>query len=143
MGNASKQVLIFVALALILFGGTAAAKEYKVFYLGGQSNMDGFGTVSEMPEALNAPVEGVVIFHGNMAPDGVPADGRGIWAPLKPGHGYGYQSDGKTAFYSKRFGVELTFSHRLSELRPDISIAIIKYSRGGTSIDQEAGGPAG
>jgi len=41
-----------------------------------------------------------MIFHANPAPDAVPVDGRGIWTPLKPGHGAGFQSDGKTNSYS-------------------------------------------
>jgi hypothetical protein len=143
MGNTLKLTLLIIVLILFICCSIAAAREYKVFYLGGQSNMDGFGTVSELSEALNKPVDGVMIFHGNMAGDAVPVDGRGSWAPLKPGHGWGYKTDGKSATYSERFGVELTFSRRMKELLPGVHIAIIKYSRGGTSIDQEAAGGAG
>ena len=50
----------------------------------------------------------------------------------------GYSSDGTTGNYSDRFGIELTFARRLQELYPQRNIAIIKYSRGGTSIDCEA-----
>ena len=84
------------------------------------------------------PAGGVMIFHGNTAPDASPVDGRGVWAELQPGHGVGYSSDGETANRSDRFGVELTFARRLTELNPDRNIALIKYSRGGTSIDCEA-----
>ncbi|MEZ5366045.1 MAG: sialate O-acetylesterase [Bryobacterales bacterium] len=117
---------------------TLSAKDYHVYYLGGQSNMDGFGYTKDLPSDLDKPVEGVWIFHGNMAPDGVPVDGRGIWAELQPGHGTGFKSDGKTNEYSNRFGVELTFATRMKELHPDRNIALIKYSRGGTSIDERA-----
>ena len=54
---------------------------------------------------------------------------------IAPGHGVGYTSDGMTAIYSDRFGVELSFARTLRELEPGANIAIIKYSRGGTSID--------
>jgi lysophospholipase L1-like esterase len=79
-----------------------------------------------------------MIFHGNPAEDAKPVDGRGAWAELRPGHGVGYASDGETATYSDRFGVELTFARTLRELDPEARIAIIKYSRGGTSIDRSA-----
>ena len=115
-----------------------AAETYHVYYLGGQSNMDGYGTVSELPADLQGPVKGVRIFHGNPAPDVVAVDGRGIWSELKPGHGRAFSSDGKRNQYSDRFGVELTFARRMLELHPNRKIALIKYSRGGTSIDQTA-----
>ena len=130
---------MFVRIALaLLCASTLSAKDFHVYYLGGQSNMDGFGYTKDLPSELNQPVEGVWIFHGNMAPDGVAVDGRGIWAQLRPGHGTGFKSDGKSNSYSDRFGVELTFARRLKELHPDRNIALIKYSRGGTSIDERA-----
>lgn len=126
-----KYFLFFLGLLpLFLF-----AKTYKLYFLGGQSNMDGYGYTKNLPVKLNAPVDDVMIFHGNPAPDGGVVDGRGLWTPLKPGHGVGFKSDGKSNTYSNRFGPELTFAHRLAELEPDHAIAIIKYSRGGTSID--------
>ena len=45
--------------------------------------------------------------------------------------------------YSERFGVELTLASKLRELYPDQGIALIKYSRGGSSIDSLATGPSG
>ncbi len=123
--------------------GTASATDYQVYYLGGQSNMDGFGYNSELSEELNQPMDGVPIFHGNPMPDATPVDGRGTWTTLRPGHGWGFSSDGETNTYSDRFGVELTLAQRLRELYPDQPIAIIKYSRGGTSIDQAAAGNFG
>jgi hypothetical protein len=132
------------ALAFLLAAAAAApAKDYDLYYLGGQSNMDGFGFVKELPEELNAPVAGVMIFHGNMAADGAEVDGRGLWAPLRPGNGTGFKSDGRANTYSDRFGVELTFGRRMKELYPDRNIAILKYSRGGTSIAVEAAGNFG
>ena len=125
------------ALAFTLVAALQA-KDFHVFYLGGQSNMDGFGYTKDLPAELNKPVDGVWIFHGNMAGDGVPLDGKGIWAKLQPGHGTGFKSDGKTNSYSDRFGVEVTFGRRMKELHPDWNIALIKYSRGGTSIDERA-----
>jgi hypothetical protein len=133
------MVSMLCRIALALFcAATLSAKDFHIYYLGGQSNMDGFGYVKDLPAELNKPVDGVWIFHGNMAPDGVAVDGRGIWAQLRPGHGTGFESDGKTNSCSERFGVELTFARRMKELHPDRNIALIKYSRGGTSIDERA-----
>ena len=100
--------------------------------------MDGYGKVSELPDDLKGGIPGVWIFHGNMGIDGKAADGRGLWSPLKAGHGRAFGSDGKKNKYSDRFGAELTFARRLKEIYPDRNIALIKYSRGGTSIAAEA-----
>ena len=125
-------MLLFLAVEV------SAQTTFKVFYLGGQSNMDGYGYNKELPDSLNAPVKGVYIFHGNPAADNAAVDGRGVWTELRPGHGVGFGSDGTTNKYSDRFGVELTFARRLKALFPNDNIAIIKYSRGGSSIDMEA-----
>lgn len=127
-----------ILIVLQLSGQSLEAKTFKLYYLGGQSNMDGFGYVRELPPFLQEPVRGVWIFHGNSSPDGAEVDGKGLWAPLRPGHGTGFASDGKTNTYSDRVGVEVTFARRLLEREPDAHIAIIKYSRGGTSIDSGA-----
>lgn len=133
------------AFALLFAFATsqAEAKEYHVFYLGGQSNMDGYGYVKDLPKSLAAPTPTVLIFHGNQSPDATPVDGRGLWTQLKPGHGVGFSSDGSANRYSERFGVELTFAQTLQQAFPETNIAIIKYSRGGTSIAEEAAGRFG
>lgn len=105
--------------------------------------MDGYGYIRDLPPVLNTPVAGVFIFHGNSSPDTTQIDGRGIWEELKPGHGVGFKSDGITNSLSDRFGVELTFTRELQELRPTEKIALIKYSRGGSAIDIEAAGRFG
>jgi acetyl esterase/lipase len=135
-----KKLILFYTIIIVtaLTGAMVEARVYNLYYLGGQSNMDGHGQISELPDDLNKPVKGVMIFHGNTAPDGGDVDGRGIWAELQPGHGGGFKSDGISNKYSKKIGVELTFAHRLLELEPNSHIAIIKYSRGGTSIDTSA-----
>lgn len=106
-----------------------------VFYLGGQSNMDGYGYNSDLPDSLDNELENVFIFHGNPAGDNDKRGGAGIWEVLKPGHGKEFSSDGKMNFLSSRFGVELSFAKRLQQLFPDQKIALIKYSKGGSSLD--------
>lgn len=141
-----RQYLLVSLLSLLLVSivsDSVQAKEYKLYYLGGQSNMDGYGYVKDLTEDEKKSVEGVLIFHGNTAADGLPADGRGVWKTLQPGHGIGFKSDGSSNEYSDRFGAELSFGRRMKELHPDSNIAIIKYSRGGTAIDKRAGNSNG
>lgn len=137
--------LTFLFIVFTCFGinQMSEAKDYMVYYLGGQSNMDGYGYVNELPNELKQPVPGVMIFHGNTSPDGASIDGKGIWSELRAGHGVGFKSDGKTNQYSNRFGVELSFAQRLKTKHPNKNIALIKYSRGGTSIDIAAAGQFG
>lgn len=143
MRSAKLLFTLVLILGCLMISGCHRTKVYKVYYLGGQSNMDGYGYVKDLPPELNKPVDGVVIFHGNSAPDGVEPDGLGIWTILKPGHGIGFTADRIINNYSDRFGVELTFARKLKELEPKSNIAIIKYSRSGTSIDTAATGTAG
>ena len=136
--------ILLLSLSLIAIPFLSAfATDFHVYYLGGQSNMDGYGYVEQLPEELKSESKEVWIFHGNTSKDRTPVDGRGLWAKLKPGHGVGFRSDGKTNTYSKRFGVELSFARQLQQQYPDRRIAIIKYSRGGTSIDIRAAGGFG
>ena len=138
----SRFVIYAVVLTVVSLGlgctSSKARTTYSLYFLGGQSNMDGYGYVGELPAELNAPVSGVRIFHGNSLPDDSSGGGLGIWSELQPGHGVGFTYDGTANSYSERFGVELTFGLSLREMTPDANIAIIKYSRGGTSIDAKA-----
>lgn len=143
------QASILAAVVMALFGSaslSAASVEsdtVRVFYLGGQSNMDGYGHNKDLPASLDLSQKNIWIFHGNPAGDDQPEGGMGIWEALKPGHGVGFQSDGKVNMLSDRFGVELSFAARLQELYPGERIALIKYSRGGSSIDSLAAGTFG
>lgn len=133
----------FLATLLILSSMGLSAKKYRVFYLGGQSNMDGYGYVNELPAELNQPVNGVYIFHGNTMPDGGEIGGQGVWEVLKPGHGVGHSSTFSGNNLSGRFGIELTFAREMQKLMPGENIALIKYSKGGTSIHIKAAGQFG
>ena len=79
---------------MLSLAGSLQAAEYLVFYLGGQSNMDGYGYVKQLPAELAGEVEGVMIFHGNRAKDGVAPDGRGCLSPLQPVYCFVFLSDG-------------------------------------------------
>jgi len=128
--------LYFLLISITLFG--QETDTIKVYYLGGQSNMDGYGYNSELPDSLNKTFENVWIFHGNSVPDNDSGGGNGKWEQLKPGHGFGFIGGINENQLSDRFGVELSFVEQLSNLYPNEQIAIIKYSRGGSSINSLA-----
>jgi hypothetical protein len=141
-----KPLSLLVLSAIIYVFPVSAQLEKDtvlLFFLGGQSNMDGYGYNKDLPAKYQQAQCNVKIFHGNPAPDGAENGGIGIWDILKPGHGVGFSSDGKTNSLSERFGPELSFAYRLHELLPNQKIAIIKYSRGGTSLDSLAAGEYG
>ncbi len=125
MKLSSHRMLAILTVSALLISSQSQAKDYQLYYLGGQSNMDGFGYNKELQGEDAEPVKGVMMFHGNQGLDGHPVDGRGLWAELRPGNGTGFSSDGKENKYSDRFGVELSFARRLKELQPDANIAII------------------
>lgn len=140
-GRACAAVTLLIAGSLAQ--PTVAQTTYQLYFLGGQSNMDGYGYVRDLPASLRAPMPDVMIFHGNTVPDDSAGGGRGVWWALQPGHGVGFASDGTDNTYSDRFGVELTFAQRMRQLDPEAHVAIVKYSRGGTSIAIEAAGNFG
>jgi len=136
-------ILVLLICAVKVFSQELKTDTFRLFYLGGQSNMDGYGYNSKLPDSLNTIFEDVYIFHGNPVGDNEKNGGLGNWTQLRPGHGVGFKSDSLGNNYSNRFGVELSFASKLKQLYPNNQIAIIKYSRGGTSIDSLAGAYAG
>ncbi|NNU15321.1 hypothetical protein HK107_03145 [Parvularcula sp. ZS-1/3] len=114
--------------------GQQPGDTYKVYYLGGQSNMDGFGFNEDLPPELVDGVPEVLIYHGDPDTDGTEVGGEGFWRALTPGHGIGYRSTADEVTLSARFGPELSFAGALKAGAPDSKIAIIKYSRGGTGL---------
>lgn len=126
---------LLALIAAFAFCSASQAKDYHVYLMAGQSNMVGYGYVSDLPAAYQRDVPGAFIFHGNTGEDGAAVDGRGLWAPLRPGHGIGFASDGESNQLSDRFGPELSFARQLQAESPGAAVAIIKYARGGTALD--------
>jgi len=87
----------------------------RVFYLGGQSNMIGFGTINELPSDLNKEFKNVFMYEGNSVGDEQQHGGIGKWEVLKPGYGIGFSTDGIKNNYSNRFGIELSFAKNTKE----------------------------
>ncbi len=142
-----KQTLLLLMVSILIpsigFCQQIEKDTILVFYLGGQSNMDGHGYNSDLPDSLKTKFTNVWIYHGNPASDENIHGGWGKWAILQPGHGVGFSSDGINNNLSDRFGIELSFAKTIQELYPNEKIALIKYSRGGTSIDSLAAGMFG
>lgn len=124
-----KLFMLLLVMSTITF-----SKDYKLFYLGGQSNMQGFGKVSELPADLSDACKTVRFFQGNWANDDEPVAGEGKWDVVVPGFGYGSKYENGEYILSEKFGPELTFAIRITELMPEENIAILKYAKGGSSL---------
>jgi hypothetical protein len=132
------KIYLAIIFCLVNTAFNAQAAEYYTFYLGGQSNMDGYGYNKDLPAELSS-TQDVMIFHGNGVFDNQKGGGDGVWSKLKPGHGTGFKSNGEKNQYSNRFGAELSFAKQLSRAMGDKKIAIIKYSVGGTGLALKSG----
>ena len=136
-----RNLIIILILGIIPFIAVSQQFErdtIKLFFLGGQSNMEGHGKNSELSDSFKKEYNNVWIFQGNPMPDENENGGLGKWDVLTPGHGAGFSSDGKNNKLSNKFGVELSFAKKLQELYPNEKIALIKYARGGSSLDSLA-----
>ena len=75
--------LILTFIILLSAGALAQSNDnqraYKLFFLGGQSNMDGFGYNSELPDSLNKSLNNVWIFQRNPVADDQENGGLGLW----------------------------------------------------------------
>lgn len=132
----------FIIFFLLLIPFLFSAQKIRVFILAGQSNMNGFGYNKDLSDDLKT-FKDIYIFQGKSVPDGDLNGGAGKWEALKPGHGTGFETNGKTNILSDRFGPELSFARRIKELFPNDKIALIKYAREGTSIERLAAGNFG
>lgn len=110
---------------------------WKVYYLGGQSNMDGYGHNAKLPDSLSKKIPNSVIFNGKKDNESSLKGGIGIWSPIEPGHGYMFQTNGSSNVLSDRFGPELSFADKMTQSGE--KVAVIKYSFGGTSLYPGAG----
>ena len=134
------KIKIFILTAIYFnscqsFDLPSKKDKWYVYYLGGQSNMDGYGYNSELPDSLRVDSKNVMIFDGNRINDENEGGGVGKWSNLKPGHGVGFKTDGHSNFLSERFGPELSFASTLNKKNNKIqtlgiSTANIDFFRG-------------
>ena len=132
-----QKIIKTLTLVLLPIFAFSQNNVIRLFFLGGQSNMEGYGYTKDLPTSLQS-FQNVWIFNGNPVGDNEENGGLGKWDVLKPGNGVGFKSDGKTNTLSNRFGIELSFVKKLQALYPNEKIALIKYAKGGSSIDSVA-----
>ena len=139
--KAPGRMIVWLGIALLSAAcGAPESKTYYLYFLGGQSNMEGFGFNDELPPAAKAAVPRVMIYAGQMALDNETHGGVGSWQSLEPGFGTGFRTDGETNELSDRFGPELLFGQTLAaQGPPDRHIAIVKYALGGSGLSVGVG----
>jgi iduronate 2-sulfatase len=134
-----KKFLAFIVLMFGAVSSSAAALEYDIYIAAGQSNMDGRGQVNDLDGVFAQPQAGTLIYYTNPAdPDkaGEQEISSG-WQTLAPGFSIppGGRGDGLPA---ATFGPEVSFALEISEVTgTDRPIAIIKVSKGGTSLNAD------
>ncbi len=133
------STLVGLALLAPSFAKSAEPTAYKLYYLGGQSNMEGFGFAGELADGAAIVSRNVMIFTGQVALDNETHGGVGIWEFLQPGHGTGFKTDGIKNQLSDRFGPELLFGQTMAIRLPGKKIAIIKYALGGSGLADGVG----
>lgn len=123
---------VFVMLVLVATP-LAAAEQYHVYLLGGQSNGTGRGNAADIPAGspLADPQTDVAFWYrntlsgssNNTLPESQLID-------LAPGSGHGKVGP----VYSVEIGPEVAFGRTLADALPDQNILIIKGSRGGSNL---------
>ena len=111
-----------LAAAGLTFSLTSSAKEWRVFLLAGQSNMEGVGLAAEAPANLLSQPE-VKLYHSTSVRSALPPN---QWNPLAP-----------AGISAANFGPELCLGYRLAEAFPNANIALVKHAKGGTKLTTE------
>ena len=116
-----------------------APKTYDVYLIAGQSNADGRAYTNLLTGELAAfagAQANVRLFFANPAnSDPVNPTYKTGWVALKPG--YAVPPGFSGALPSDRFGFELSFGQALAERHPERNIALLKVTRGGTSLSAD------
>lgn len=118
--------ILFASLLATLFLLPLSAEEFDLYLLAGQSNMDGRGQASKLTEEQRAPSDHAIIYYRN------PPHSSEGWKKLAPG--YSIAPKYKGTLPSPTFGPELGFIDTLSKAQPEKKFALIKGSKGGSSL---------
>lgn len=133
--TACRTFAVFTAATIIALvtQSVGFAETYDVYLLAGQSNMDGRGLIDDLTDEQQAPVDEAIVFYRS-----VPRTSDG-WQTLAPG--FSVPPKYKGAFPSPTFGPEMGFARSMLKAQPDTKLALIKGSKGGTSLraDWKAG----
>ncbi|YCM42924.1 sialate O-acetylesterase [Verrucomicrobiaceae bacterium 227] len=118
--------LFFLSFCLL---GILKADEYHLYLLAGQSNMDGRGKSADLTKEQRRPSKHAIIFYRN------PPHSSEGWKPLTPGYSIAPGYKGKLP--SPTFGPEIGFIAAMHKAAPDQKFALIKGSKGGSSLRQD------
>lgn len=124
-----KTVFILTGMLLLVHCKAINGAGYDVYLLAGQSNMDGRGAVEELTEEQRQPFESVIIYYRNIVQDSAG------WHPLAPG--FSHPPKFKKRLPSHTFGPELGFAFEMVKAEPNRRLALIKASKGGTSLRKD------
>ena len=111
----SRTLVLSFATITISCNSSIKLDMWKVYYLRGQSNMDGYGHNSQLPDSLKKRIHNAMIFNGKRDNEGNLCGGIGIWSYVEPGHGNMFQTDRVSNSLSKMFGPELSFADKMIE----------------------------
>jgi len=123
------MLFVFVLGLMVQSIASISAAHYDLYLLAGQSNMDGRGKASDLTEAQRQPFERAIIFYRNP-----PHDSK-EWKPLAPG--YSIAPGYKGGLPSTTFGPEIGFALAMTKEKPGVQLALIKGSKGGTSLAKD------
>jgi hypothetical protein len=113
MLNLPTPRILIGALALML-STSAHADHYKVFLLGGQSNMQGNNAlINQLPPALQPPQDDVLLYSGT--------NSAAFFGSLQVGAG-------------NNFGPEISFGRTIADGRPYDRFCLIKFAQGATNL---------
>jgi autotransporter-associated beta strand protein len=125
---------IISPLLSIFLAVNSWAASYDVYLLAGQSNMDGMGLTNDLVGGFSVwtqPQTNVLIYYENhFLTNYVPS-----WQVLKPG--WSGESGSGLTLSPTNFGPELTIGYVLANANPGHNIALIKVSKGGTSLAED------
>lgn len=118
--------------------GSAAAMEYDLYLIAGQSNCDGRADKTELTgrlEGWSGVQTNVLIHYTNpLTKDPENPTYQTGWTNLMPG--FAIRNSGET-IPSERYGLELSFGKMMADSFPDQKIALIKVSKGGTTVHSD------
>lgn len=119
--------IILTALATCAIASRPRAATVPTFLLLGQSNMAGYGKISDLPDSLRRPDTSATLFVGT--------DASATWTPLQAGWGVD----------AAHFGPELSLGPGLARAT-GTSVALVKLAVGATNLARDwlppsAGGP--
>lgn len=125
--------LFSLMLAAVLFWmftcSPCSADVYDVYLLAGQSNMDGRGEAKDLEPADQESQADAIIYYRN------PPFSSGRWVPLTPG--YSIPPRYKGDLPSHVFGPEIGFAKSILEGNQERKLALIKSTKGGTSLRKD------